>query len=81
MPTHLDTQVTVMYGNKKRYSAKMFPAIYFYKVTRLNFEKRFVQLRSNKKAEYLSTKSINQARHGMNNMSCFLGHNLFTSII
>jgi len=25
----------------------MFPAIYFYNVTRLNFEERFVQLRSN----------------------------------
>jgi hypothetical protein len=46
MLTQLDTQLTVMYGIKK-YSANIFPAVYCYNVTRLNFEERFVQLRSN----------------------------------
>jgi hypothetical protein len=66
---------------QKKYFANIIPAIYFYNVAILNFEEHFYNLEATQQAEYLSTKSINQVRHSMNNMSHFLGHNLFTSII
>jgi hypothetical protein len=41
----------------------MFPAIYFYNVTRLNFEERFVQLRSNA-ADRIFVYQINKSNKG-----------------
>jgi len=44
-------------------SANMFPSIYFYNVTRLNFEECFVQLRSNA-ADRIFVYQINKSNKG-----------------